>query len=60
MTVAVPAAIVPIPLSLVALGVSIIGLSPTNVLPVLLAALVSFSLVRGVAMVSKEKTSVEQ
>jgi H+/Cl- antiporter ClcA len=58
MTVAVPAAIVPIPLTLAAIGIVIIGLSPTDALPVVLAALVSFSLVRGLAMSKKKETPV--
>jgi H+/Cl- antiporter ClcA len=58
MTVAVPAAIVPIPLTLAAIGIVIIGLSPTDALPVVLAALVSFSLVRGLAMSKKKQTPV--
>ena len=47
MIVAVPAAIVPIPIALGAIGIIIIGLSPTNALPVFIAALVSFSITHG-------------
>jgi H+/Cl- antiporter ClcA len=44
MIVAVPAAIVPIPIALGAIGIVIIGLSPTNTLPVFISALVAFSI----------------
>ena len=47
MMVAVPAAIVPIPLALGVLGIGIIGLSPTNALPVILASLIAHATVLG-------------
>ena len=55
MTVAVPAAVVPIPLALAAIGVVIIGLSPTNALPIVLASLVAFSVTRGLVMTGKKE-----
>lgn len=53
MIVAVPAAIVPIPLALGMLVIIIIGLSPANALPVIIAALVAFSITRGLLMGGK-------
>ena len=50
MIVAVPAAIVPIPLALGALVLIIIGLSAANALPVFVSALVAFSITRGLIM----------
>lgn len=47
MIVAVPAAIVPIPLALAAIGIVIIGLPANDILPVFLAALVAFSITHG-------------
>jgi H+/Cl- antiporter ClcA len=47
MIVAVPAAIVPIPIALGAIGIVIIGLSPTNTLPVFISALIAFSITHG-------------
>lgn len=55
MIVAVPASIVPIPLALALIGMVIIGISITNVLPVLIAALVAFSITHGLLMKSTEK-----
>ena len=55
MTVAVPAAIVPIPLALAAIGLVIIGVSPTNALPIVLAALIAFSITRGLVMTGKKR-----
>ena len=61
MIVAVPAAIVPIPLALGALVIIIIGLSAANALPVFVAALVAFSITRGLIMGGdQEKDSVEK
>ena|GEM_PF-3729186 len=61
MIVAVPAAIVPIPLALGALVIIIIGLSAVNALPVFVAALVAFSITRGLIMGGdQEKDSVEK
>jgi H+/Cl- antiporter ClcA len=50
MTVAVPAAVVPIPLALAVIGIVVIGLPPTNAIPVVLASLVAFATVRGLVM----------
>jgi hypothetical protein len=50
MMVAVPAAIVPIPLALGVLGIGIIGLSPTNALPVILASLIAHATVLGLGL----------
>jgi H+/Cl- antiporter ClcA len=61
MIAAVPAAIVPIPIALGAIVIIIIGLSPANTLPVLVAALVAFSITRGLIMGgNQEKGSVEK
>jgi len=54
MIVAIPAAIVPIPLSLAAIVIIVIGLPPVNILPILVAALVSFTITRGLIMGGKE------
>jgi H+/Cl- antiporter ClcA len=51
MMVAVPAAVVPIPLAVAVIGIVVIGLSPTNTLPVILASLIAYSIVRGLVMV---------
>jgi H+/Cl- antiporter ClcA len=50
MIVAVPAAIVPIPLALAAIGIVIIGVPFTDALPVFLAALVAFSITHGLGL----------
>jgi H+/Cl- antiporter ClcA len=50
MMVAVPAAIVPIPLALGVIGIAIIGLSPTNALPVILASLIAHVTVQGLGL----------
>jgi H+/Cl- antiporter ClcA len=50
MMVAVPAAIVPIPLALGVIGIAIIGLSPTNALPVILASLTAHVTVQGLGL----------
>jgi chloride channel protein, CIC family len=55
MIVAVPAALVPIPLALGAIVLIIIGISATNALPVLIAALVAFSITRGLILGGKEE-----
>ena len=55
MIVAVPAAIVPIPLALAAIGIVIIGVSPTNALPVFLSALVAYSITHGLGLGSGEE-----
>jgi H+/Cl- antiporter ClcA len=56
MIVAVPAAIVPIPLTLAVIGIVIIGISLTNALPVILAALVAFSITHGLLGSGEKKT----
>ncbi len=50
MMVAVPAAIVPIPLALAVIGILVVGLSPMNSLPVILASLTSFSIAHGLGL----------
>jgi H+/Cl- antiporter ClcA len=60
MIVAVPAAIVPIPLALGAIGIIIIGLSPADALPVFLAALVAFSITRGLVKGETQEKDAEQ
>lgn len=52
MMVAVPAAVVPIPLAVAVIGIIVIGESPTNTLPLILASLIAYSTVRGLVMVS--------
>ncbi|MCK9151053.1 chloride channel protein [Methanobacterium alcaliphilum] len=54
MIVAVPAAIVPIPIALGAIGIVIIGLSPTNALPVFISALVAYSITHGLLGAGQE------
>ncbi len=48
--VAIPAAIVPIPFALAFIGILVVGLSPTNSLPVIMAALVSFAVAHGLGL----------
>ncbi|MCO5187967.1 MAG: chloride channel protein [Anaerolineae bacterium] len=48
--VAIPAAVVPIPLALAVIGILIVGLSPTNTVPVIMAALVSFAVAHGLGL----------
>jgi H+/Cl- antiporter ClcA len=55
MIVAVPAAVVPIPIALVAIGIIIIGLSPTNAVPVFISALVAYSVTHGLLGAGQEK-----
>jgi H+/Cl- antiporter ClcA len=55
MIVAVPAAIVPIPLVLAAIGIVIIGVPFIDALPVFLAALVSFAITHGLGLGEKNK-----
>lgn len=55
--VAVPAAIVPIPLALAVIGILIVGLSPMNALPVVLAALVSFSITHGMGLFAAKENA---
>ncbi len=47
MIVAVPAAIVPIPLALAAIGFIVIGLSATDALPIIISAIVAYSITNG-------------
>jgi H+/Cl- antiporter ClcA len=54
MIVAVPAAVVPIPIALVAIGIIIIGISPTNAVPVLISALVAYSVTHGLLGAGQE------
>ena len=55
MIVAVPAAIVPIPLALAAIGIVIIGLPANDLLPVFIAALVAFSITHGLGLGGSNK-----
>jgi H+/Cl- antiporter ClcA len=59
MIVAVPAAIVPIPIALGAIAIVIIGLSPTNTLPVFISALVAYSITHGLLGAGQEKPAEE-
>ncbi|MCZ7668126.1 MAG: chloride channel protein [Chloroflexi bacterium] len=60
MMVAVPAAVVPIPLALAVIGILIVGLSPMNSLPVILAALISFSIAHGLGLFAGAKQKQEE
>ena len=60
MIIAVPAAVVPIPIALGAIGIIIIGLSPSNALPVFVAALVAFSITRGLIMGENQEKKSEE
>ena len=55
MLVAVPATVVPIPLALAIIGMLILGLSPMNALPVVLASLIAFSVVHGLGLLGGGK-----
>jgi H+/Cl- antiporter ClcA len=48
--VAIPASIVPIPLALAVIGTVIVGLSPTNTIPVIMAALTAYAVARGLGL----------
>lgn len=50
MLVAVPAVVVPIPLALAIIGILVMGLSPMNSLPVVIASLTSFSVAHGLGL----------
>ncbi len=50
MIVAVPAAIIPVPLALAAIGIVIIGLPANDLLPVFISALVAFSITHGLGL----------
>ena len=56
MIVAVPAAVVPIPLALAAIGIIVVGVPFTDALPIFLAALVAFAITHGLAGNNKDKT----
>ena len=60
MIVAVPAAIVPIPLALATIGIVIIGVSVADALPIFLSALVAYSITHGLGLGSGKKTAVEK
>jgi H+/Cl- antiporter ClcA len=55
MTVAVPAALVPIPLALAAVGALIIGVSPENALPLVISSLVAFSVTHGLGLIPGDR-----
>jgi len=57
MIVAIPAAIVPIPLALAAIGIVIIGVPFTDALPVFIAALVSYSITHGLGLGGNNKVN---
>ena len=48
--VAIPASVVPIPLALAVIGTVIVGLSPTNTIPVIMAALTAYAVARGLGL----------
>jgi len=54
MIVAVPAALVPIPLALGAIGIIIVGVSAPDALPIIISGLVAFSITRGLLLEGKE------
>jgi hypothetical protein len=47
MIVAVPAAIVPIPIALAAIGIIVVGVPFADAIPIFLAALTAFSITHG-------------
>jgi H+/Cl- antiporter ClcA len=55
MVAAVPASVVPIPLAMAVIGIFILGLSPTNALPVVLAAVTAFSVMHGLGLLGGGK-----
>jgi H+/Cl- antiporter ClcA len=55
MLVAVPATVVPIPLALAIIGMLVLGLSPMNALPVVLASLIAFSVTHGLGLLGGGK-----
>ena len=59
MMAAVPGALVPIPLALAVIVALVVGLQPTNVLPVVMASLISFSLAYGFGLFVKEEKEKE-
>ena len=54
MMVAVPSVSVPIPLALAIIGIIVIGLPPTNALPVILASLIAHTTVQGLGLLGGE------
>jgi H+/Cl- antiporter ClcA len=50
MMVAVPAVVVPIPLALAVIGILVMGLSPMNSLPVVMASLTAFAVAHGLGL----------
>jgi H+/Cl- antiporter ClcA len=56
MIVAVPAAVVPIPLALGAIGIIIVGVPFADAIPIFIAALVAFSITHGLGVENKNKT----
>lgn len=57
MMVAVPAAVVPIPIALAIIGTLIVGLTPANFLPVILASLTAYSVAHGLGLYPGAKRS---
>ncbi len=55
MIVAVPAAIVPIPFAIAAIGIVIIGLPASDIIPVFISALVAFSITHGLGLGGSNK-----
>jgi H+/Cl- antiporter ClcA len=60
MIVAVPAAVVPIPLALAAIGIIVVGVPFTDSLPLFLSALVAFSITHGLGMVGNNKKKTDK
>ncbi len=54
MIVAVPAAIVPIPLAVAAIGLIVVGVSATDALPIIISAIVAYSITNGLLKGGKE------
>jgi H+/Cl- antiporter ClcA len=50
MMAAIPAAVVPIPLALALIVIVVVGLSPMNTIPVILASLTSYSIASGLGL----------
>ncbi len=55
MIVAVPAAVVPIPLALAAIGIIVVGVPFVDALPLFLSALVAFSITHGLGGGNKKE-----
>ena len=60
MIVAVPAAVVPIPLALAAIGIIVVGVPFTDSLPIFLSALTAFSITHGLGMGGNNKTKTNK